>query len=112
MLACQGIGLEKEFGGDVEEAAEAFDVVLVKFAPRRACGAQKSRLPLRTSETMLGVRKTSVRSFWRGPCWSMRNWRTSRGLARGTAISCKGWPRARKTGHNCYNQVCTGMRNE
>src|SRR5260370_40088339 len=60
MLACQGIGLEKEFGGDVEAAAEAFDVVLVKFAPRRACGAQKSRLPLRTSETMLGAAQSTT----------------------------------------------------
>jgi len=32
MLACQGIGLEKEFGGDVEAAAEAFDVVFVEVA--------------------------------------------------------------------------------
>src|SRR6266478_1821019 len=51
-----------------------------------------SRLPLRTSETMLGVPKTPARSFCRRLCWSRRNLRASRGMARGTRISCKGWP--------------------
>ena len=36
-------------------------------------------------------------------------------VARGTAISCKGGSRkrrARKTRHNCYNQICIGIRIE
>jgi len=36
--------LEEEFGGDVEAAAEAFDAVLVEFAPRRSARGEKIAL--------------------------------------------------------------------
>ncbi len=36
--------LEEEFGGDVEAAAEAFDVVFVEFAPRRSVRGAKIAL--------------------------------------------------------------------
>ena len=45
------------------------------------CSLFNSRLPLRTSETMLAVPNTFTRSFCLSSCWSIKKRKASKGLA-------------------------------